>query len=86
MHTSRGCGRGGGRLATLAALSLSTSRACLRASIRLANKGREKENDSRTNDSTVQNNRQIKKSDQLVHLTAKDEQAHGRVNRTERQH
>lgn len=42
IHTSRGWGGGGGRLATFAALSLSTSRACLRAFIRLVNK-RERE-------------------------------------------
>lgn len=62
IHTSRGWGRGGGRLATFAALSLSTSRACLRAFIRLVNKrgGREREreeekqlNSSSNNDSTV---------------------------------
>lgn len=35
IHTSRGCGGGGGRLAILAALCLSTSRACLRAFVRL---------------------------------------------------
>lgn len=35
IQTSKGCGGGGGRLATLAALCLSTSRACLRASVRL---------------------------------------------------
>lgn len=38
IHTSRGCGGGGGRLAILAALCLSTSRACLRAFVRLGGK------------------------------------------------
>lgn len=38
IHTSRGCGGGGGRLATLAALCLSTSRACLRAFVSLGGK------------------------------------------------
>lgn len=41
IHTSKGRGGGGGRLATLAALCLSTSRALLRASARL---GRQKQN------------------------------------------
>lgn len=45
IHTSKGRGGGGGRLATLAALCLSTSRARLRASARLG--GKDKTNHKR---------------------------------------
>lgn len=65
IQTSKGCGGGGGRLATLAALCLSTSRARLRASVRLGGqkqnkpqKRREMENYSNNSGRTVQNKRQ----------------------------
>lgn len=64
IHTSKGRGGGGGRLATLAALCLSTSRARLRASVRLegqqqnkSQKRRQKENYLSNIDRTVQNKR-----------------------------
>lgn len=64
IHTSKGCGGGGGRLATLAALCLSTSRARLRASARLGGQKqnkpqerRETENYSSNSDRPVQNKR-----------------------------